>query len=338
MKLWKRILFISLTFLVLYFVYKNRSQLFQVYNVISGGILRWLALAIILEIVAYYFLIRAHQFGLQAVNIKRTPKELLPLVLGSLVLNTTAPTAGATGALLFADDAAKRNESPFSAATGILLLIVSYFFGLLGILFVVLIYLQTRGELGLTEVIFTLILVLVTIGYTLAIYLAEKKPVILRHIFSFLNDNFNRIFRLFRIKSTDAWIKSIIGELANAAKTTRENPRKIAEIILMQFATHLANVMCLFFIFLAFGEITKFGIIITGYAIGELFRNASPAPEGVGVTEGSMAIIYTSFGIDPIDSAAIAIAYRGLNFWIPFGIGFAMLQAKHLLPKRDKKS
>lgn len=332
MKSWKRILVVSVTFLTAYFIYKNWSNLLQLFQVITSGIMKWITFALIAEIAAYYFLTKAHEYSLKATGIIRKDRELAKLVLASLVVNTTAPTGGATGALLFADDAKKRNESPLAAATGVFLLIVSYFVGLLGILSAVLGYLKYRGELGAGEIIASIILAIVTGLYISLFFLAHSKHASLKGFLTIINNFLYKIRKFFwkKAKYSEEWVNLTIEEVNRASKSIKENPFRIIEIISMQFVFHVFNIAALYFIFLSFGAPPKLGIIISGYAIGELFRQVSPAPEGVGVTEASMALIFSSFGIDPIDSTAIAIVYRGLNFWIPLGLGFIVFQTEHL--------
>jgi uncharacterized membrane protein YbhN (UPF0104 family) len=50
-----------------------------------------------------------------------------------------------------------------------------------------------------------------------------------------------------------------------------------------------------------------------------------------------MTLVFSSFGINPLNATAISLVYRGLNFWIPFFIGFIILQSKHIKPSDFKK-
>jgi uncharacterized protein (TIRG00374 family) len=329
---------ILVTLFFVFFLYLNRNEVRSIFVAISDSTLRWVFLAALAQIASYYFVVTAHRISLEITGIKRKEREILPLVLAALVINTTAPTGGASGAIIFANDAKEKNDSPTAAATAIILVIACYFIGLLSLLSFILIYLKIKTELGLTEIISTLILFFFTALYIYLIINAKRKPETIQKIlekFNYVSYKFKRIFTK-KSKFSKKWPTQIAEELRVASSSIHDNPKKILEIIAMDFGTHFFNITALFFIFLSFGDFTKFGIIIAGYAIGELFKIVSPAPEGIGVTEASMAVVYTSFGINPIDATAISLVYRGLNFWIPFLIGFIVLQAKHLRPRDFK--
>jgi len=73
---------------------------------------------------------------------------------------------------------------------------------------------------------------------------------------------------------------------------------------------------------------------VAGYAMGILFWNVSPVPQGIGVVEGVMVLVYTSLGINGFVAASIVLAFRGLNFWLPMLLGFILLrQVKIFGPK-----
>jgi len=100
----------------------------------------------------------------------------------------------------------------------------------------------------------------------------------------------------------------------------------VIKTLLIALIAHAINVLSIFVIFIAFDYNIHYGALIAGYAFGEVARIISPQPEGIGVVEIVMAIIFTSFGVPPIQAAAISIVFRGFNFWAPLGIGFLLLK------------
>ena len=67
-------------------------------------------------------------------------------------------------------------------------------------------------------------------------------------------------------------------------------------------------------------------MLVAGYAMGVLFWIISITPQGIGVVEGMMTLTFASLGV-PIESATvISLAFRGLTFWLPLGIGFILLR------------
>ncbi|MFZ2470753.1 MAG: lysylphosphatidylglycerol synthase domain-containing protein [Methanothrix sp.] len=80
-----------------------------------------------------------------------------------------------------------------------------------------------------------------------------------------------------------------------------------------------------------FHQLIEFGPLISGYAMGILFWNISPVPQGIGVVEGVMALVYTSLGIQGFIAALIVLAFRSLNFWLPMLLGFILLRKVNIL-------
>jgi uncharacterized protein (TIRG00374 family) len=63
------------------------------------------------------------------------------------------------------------------------------------------------------------------------------------------------------------------------------------------------------------------GTIIGGFAITYLFLIVSPTPSGVGIVEGVMPLALSSLGVEWSQGVVITLAYRGITFWVPLGVG-----------------
>jgi uncharacterized protein (TIRG00374 family) len=79
-------------------------------------------------------------------------------------------------------------------------------------------------------------------------------------------------------------------------------------------------------VFHAFCQPIGLGPLIAGYSVGILTWMISPIPSGIGLVEGAAALTYASLGIPAGNAAVIAIAYRGLSFWLPFFLGIICLR------------
>jgi hypothetical protein len=60
--------------------------------------------------------------------------------------------------------------------------------------------------------------------------------------------------------------------------------------------------------------------------MGVLFWIVSITPQGIGVVEGTMALVFTSLGIPAERATLIALSFRGLTFWLPLLVGFLLLR------------
>ena len=76
----------------------------------------------------------------------------------------------------------------------------------------------------------------------------------------------------------------------------------------------------------AFGAHLHPGVLVAGYAVGILFWLVAITPSGIGVVEGVMALVFTTLGVPGEQSTVIALAFRGMTFWLPLVIGFVLLR------------
>ena len=123
----------------------------------------------------------------------------------------------------------------------------------------------------------------------------------------------------------EAWVERNTAEFTEAAMAIAAQPASFYRR-LVRFRCHLVDLTTLFVLFLAFHQKVHFGVLVAGYAMGILFWIVSITPQGIGVVEGMMTLVFASLGV-PIERATvIALAFRGLTFWLPLGIGFIMLR------------
>jgi uncharacterized protein (TIRG00374 family) len=102
---------------------------------------------------------------------------------------------------------------------------------------------------------------------------------------------------------------------------------------LTALAAHAANIGTLYCLFLAFHQGISLGPLVAGFAVGTLFVNISPVPQGIGIVEGTMTLVYTSLGVPGESALVVTLAFRGLSLWLPLALGFFFLRRSMGLPK-----
>ena len=115
-------------------------------------------------------------------------------------------------------------------------------------------------------------------------------------------------------------------EFTEAAMAITAQPALLMRTIGVAFAAHLVDLTSLYVLFLAFHQRVHFGVLVAGYAMGILFWIVSITPQGIGVVEGMMTLVFTSLGVPIEHATVITLAFRGLTFWLPLGIGFVVLR------------
>jgi len=122
------------------------------------------------------------------------------------------------------------------------------------------------------------------------------------------------------------WADRNVAELGAAAVAVAAHPRRLGRALFTALVAHLVNLTCLYALFLGYQQPVGFGPLLAGYAMGILFWIVSVTPQGVGVVEGVMTLVFASLGIPASGAAVIALAFRGLTFWLPLAVGFFLFR------------
>jgi uncharacterized protein (TIRG00374 family) len=61
--------------------------------------------------------------------------------------------------------------------------------------------------------------------------------------------------------------------------------------------------------------------LIAAFSIGYLFLIVSPTPAGIGTVEGALTLALSTMYIPMGSAVVIALAYRGITFWVPLAFG-----------------
>ena len=304
------------------------AEIEQLSVILSTGRWPWVLAAVVL-VVAYYLVYTAlYQSAFEVVDVRSRVRELLPVVLAALFLNVAAPTGGASGTALFVDDAVRRKQSAARTAAGVLLEYIAMFCAFLLILAVGMTVLFISQDLQTYEVIAALLLLLLVSGLTGVLLLGLWNVVLLREMLGWVQRAVNGLTA--RLKRPDfldeSWADRNTLQFMEAAQEIAAHPQRLVHTLSIALMAHLVNLTCLYTLFLAFDQPVEFGILVAGYSMAILFWIVSPTPQGIGVVEGVMALVFTSLHVPATRATVIALAFRGLTFWLPFALGFVLLE------------
>jgi phosphatidylglycerol lysyltransferase len=324
----RNLIFLILIAVFIWYIFSHYSEFSKLVNALRQGSWRWLLLAFATQVI--YFLVYSFmvQSAFKVVHLKRKLTEILILVFGALFVNVLAPIGGQSGTILFADDALRRKESsPKAIIANIIATTISYF-AFSFILIFSIFYLRYAELLNTYEIIGSILFIIPTVIPGIVIFISFKSPKLTLKLLSWLYRLILRFFKLIRRPSKlDAdWPKKISEQLVEAANMVSKNKKQLILTLIPALIAHAINIISLFVIFKAFDFNIHYGALIAGYAFGEVARIISPQPEGIGVVEVVMAIIFRSFGVPIIQATAISLVFRGFNFWAPLGTGFLLLR------------
>lgn len=322
--MWRKLLYPILIGVLIFFLVKNWHEFADLIKVLHSGSWLLILAAIFFQILYYVFFAATYQMGMVAVGIPYKLREMIPVILSQQVVNIVTGGAGMVGTMLLIDDARRRS------ATHVLRGVAGYLLGLMcdytGIMIALVFgfgYVFWRRDLPSYQVIATSILLGVIILINLAFVLAATKPRVLASILHTLTWVIDRVRRVFHrsAKSLSEWVESVITEFKSATETMRSNPGKVRELIFFALFSHLVNITCLQLLFLAFGQPVDIGTLVAGYAVGKLFLVISITPQGLGVVEGAMTLVFAKLGIPTPTAVVVVLAFRGMNLWLPVVVG-----------------
>ncbi len=324
----RRWIFWILIIAFLWVVISRFSEIKKLAETLMGGQWQWVAVAALTQVVFYITYTAIYHSAFQTVGVKSRLSELLPVTFGSIFLNVAAPSGGASGAALFVDDASRRGQSGARAAVGTLLVMIADFSAFLVLLVAGMVYLFTHHTLKIYESAAAAILLLIIGSLTGFLLLGLWRPQWLHKILAWVRGVANRLAHF--IKRPDfleeAWVERNTAEFTEAAMAIAAQPAMLLQTLGIALISHLVNLTSLYFVFLAFQQRVHFGVLVAGYAMGILFWIVAITPQGIGVVEGMMTLVFASLGV-PIERATvIALAFRGLSFWLPLATGFILLR------------
>lgn len=334
----RKLIWWILFILLIWFLYIHFDNIREIPRILAGGKWQYVALAAVIQFVFYVAYAILYQNTFALVGIKRQVREILPFLPASIFINSVAPTAGFGGIALFNQDAKRRGEPSARIAVGFILVQIFNYVTFSLILTLSLFILSLSHDLHTYEIAGSAILLGLTISLVSIILLALWHPKLLQRFLSFGEKTANYTHALFRKTPllSPRWAERHTGELVIAGETLRDNPGIIIRGLGLSFLSYSINVSTIAVLFLAFRQPIMISTIIAGFAIGTLFGIVSITPQGIGVVEGTMAVVYTSLGIPAAFATIIAIAFRGLNFWIPLVIGIFTLRKIRILDEVQK--
>lgn len=293
-----------------------------------NGRAEWLLLAVLFQFTYYSLYSNVFRLAMEMLGVRIPWRVMLPSTFATMFVNVVAPLGGASGVAVFVDQAIKRKQSPTRTAAGALLAIISDFSAFSLILVTGLAYLFINKDLKVYELVAAVLLLALTVGMTSILLLGLWQPALLRRLLDWVHRLVNGLFaRMKRVSPLGLeWVDRTFEDFVGIGKAIHSNPKGLGRLFLMSFAAYSMDLISLWMIFRAFGQSVHFGVLVAGFSMGILFWVITITPQGIGLVEGMMALVYTSLGVDANLATVIALTFRGLTFWIPFFLGFIFLQ------------
>jgi uncharacterized protein (TIRG00374 family) len=334
----RRLLFILLLIAFTALVVSRFANAQELIHTLLHGIWHWVVIGVLLHFLYFYLDAVLYKYSFATVGVKSRVIELFPVVLSSIFVNAVAPTGGAGGAALFVDYAIRHHQSGPRTMVGIVLGLIADLSTLIPFILWGVIYLNSYRKLKIYESIgflFFVIFIVLLVGILL---LAHWQPERLQQISRWFQRTANRVGSWIKRPNllSEEWAEKTAGEFIDGANAISTNPKTFAITIFWGMSLHIVNLVGLYAFFLAYRQPVRLGTLVAGFSIGIVFFIVTIIPQGVGAVEGIMTLIFISMGIPRTNAVTIALAFRGVNFWMPVVLGLFTLNWVTGSPSKEK--
>jgi len=319
----QKFVLILVTFLGVSLVFLSFGELESIIRTLQQGNIWFVLLAILIQ--CGWFLIA----GLTYLSLYRvlgmdgTVYKLSLMAAAANFVSTVTPSAGIGGMAVFISDANRNRQSTGKATVASMLYLFLDYIAFLFVLTLGLIVLFRRSDLDPSEIAASTIIFAIAFALGFLLYLGSQSADALGNALGWMARFVNRIAKPFihRDYLNEARAHVFAHEMAADLKSLPERPYSLLKPLLFAFANKTLMMCVLLASFLSFQVPFSAGTIIGGFAISYLFLIVSPTPSGIGIVEGIMPLALSSLRVPWSQAVIITLAYRGLTFWMPLGVG-----------------
>ena len=311
--------------IVLAFIIMRGDQLIELAETMQRGDMIPLILAILTQLGKYYAQSWAYHFSFAAVGERMSPRNTLPLVFGTFFMNTIAPSLNMAGATLVVDDARRRGLQGGKATSAALLMQMTIESGFMTIMIVGFIILQVTGNLSPMWFLLGLFVVFLVAFMGGIMVVGRKSPSTLVNLLHPIEHLVNRVRLKFKKDELKPWAETAVTSFGEAAGIIAHNPKPAFKAFGCSIVASTCELSAFCLVGVAFG-ITNPEALICGYVVATLFAMISITPQGVGVVEAAVMVLFSAYDVNAAAGMAQVLVYRGLVFWMPFLIGAVLIQ------------
>lgn len=244
--------------------------------------------------------------------------HIVPLVFSVTFANDCAPTAGTAGSVLIAAWSHKQGLDMGKSVTVVFLEKIGFFGGFAVVMLVGFAILIFTGQMVWYLALGGLAVLLMIFTFGFVMWLGYSHVETEQKLFAWIENLVNRALIVFKRKPAEPWASRIAASFHEAASIAVDKPRQLIVMFCRMVLLHACDCMCFIFVGFAFGY-TYIPFLMASYVAG--FIIATFILQTIGAVEILLALVLSAYGATPAQAAAIALAYRGLIFWIPFIIG-----------------
>lgn len=335
----RKIIIAILLLLTILFVLTQFAQVQKIWETLQRGNFWFILLAIGFEFLWIFVLGCNYHSIYHVMGLEENRLRVLLLASAASFVSVIAPSGGMSGILVFLDDARHRGHSSGKVTIAGALFVLYDYAGFITILVLGLVALYRRNHLTWTEIVGSIILLMIAAGLTSLLYLGLKSERLLGKVLVWLSQVVNRVVHPFihREYLSEARAYKFAQDASEGILALRHQPPKaFVRPYLLALANKSIMVIIMLLMFLAFDVPFSIGMVVAAFSVGYLFLIVSPTPSGIGIVEGMLSLSLNTMGVELADATVITLAYRGITFWMPLFIG--MIAFRRIVGKKKSNS
>lgn len=314
--------------LLAWLVWSRYAELDAFVQTLQAGRPLWIGLAFAVQLLFLTVYASMYRAAFVLVGVPLSLRRFIGLVFAFKFVNTTVTSAGAAGSAYIIERVRQQGTTRARAMAGMMLVITTDYAGFVVLLTVGVGMLVQLRDLTLLEGFTSLVMYAIVLGLGSLLSAGLWSPDGLRRWFESVQRHVNRLGRVFNRPNLLAptWAAHSSADFIATAIAIRQQPKRLAQAIVISLTAHLLGVATLYLLFIAFNTTAPLTFVMTLYAMTTLFTIVTPTPGGVGVVETVMPAVYVSLGVPLEVGTIINLAYRGITFWLPVFAGFFALR------------
>lgn len=324
----RRIVYFVILALSIFFVARNHDELTIILRTLGRGNPGWLLLAVAAQVLWLVAIAGNLRSAYALTGMHEKIGHMTVLTAAANFINVIAPSYGAGAVAVFIADGQRRAKPAGKVTTASFLYLVYDYLGLMIVLAIGFILLNQRELLSTAIIGAATFVYAIGIGLILLTVVGVSSADRLDRVVVWLVSNLNRLLHpvVKRILINIEEARKFGADLAGGLGEIRRSPGNLLQPLAWALGRKAMMIVILFIISLAYDEPFDLPTSMVSFTVSYLFTIVSVTPSGVGFVEGAMSLIQIAMGVDPATSVAIAVAYRGLTFWLVLLYGFAAVR------------
>jgi uncharacterized protein (TIRG00374 family) len=324
----RKLFYAIILLFAVYFVFTHLAELQLIFDVISQGNLLWLLAAVAMQLIWLVNIAAAFQSTYWLVGVREHLSRMIPLATAANFVNVVAPSYGLGALAVLIADGRQRGKPAAKVSTAAVLYLVYDYLGFMIVLPIGLTILYRSGVFDTVLIAasaFTISIALVLFVLTfLGISSSQKLGQAVLSLVGLANRILHPFLRrnAFSIQRT----QSFANDISEGLQHIRRSPGRVLLPGLLALSRKAVMMAILFLVSVAFKHPFSLRVLVAGFTTSYLFTIASITPSGVGFVEGAMTVYISAMGVPLATSAVIALAYRGITFWLTLAYGMVAIR------------